>query len=387
MHRPSQIGFCLVLGLAGTVLAQTPTDATAAASTTDAPTMKALPSVSSHGIDFSGFVDVYYSLAFNHPASKFNVIRNFDVRTDRPSLNMAMFTMQHAPAPIGFRIDIGGGRALKLFHATEPSAARDAWEHIFQAYVSLKPTPMKGFQVDFGKFVTSAGAEVTETHLNWNYSRALLYANGPYYHTGFRTVMPVHKNFTAGVQVVNGWNNIKDNNDAKTVGLTGALTTSKVNWFNNYYVGSEKPETVGGVKMSTAGLRHFWDTVVAVNPNSTVNFLFNFDYGVEKFPGASSAKFYGYSTAMRVMPNSRFAFSPRFDWYKDRDGFITGKAQTLKSLTVTGDWKFIEGILGRLEYRGDHSNLPFFDRGNEPGSSKNQHTLLAGLILYFSPKK
>lgn len=32
--------------------------------------------------------------------------------------------------------------------------------------------------MDFGKFYTSAGAELTETHLNWNYSRSLIYANG-----------------------------------------------------------------------------------------------------------------------------------------------------------------------------------------------------------------
>ena len=93
------------------------------------------------------------------------------------------------------------------------------YKHVLQAYVSLKPTNWHGVQVDFGKFVTSAGAEVTETHLNWNYSRSLLFANGPYYHFGLRTTAPLSKNFTAGVQLVNGWNNVEDNNAAKTVGL------------------------------------------------------------------------------------------------------------------------------------------------------------------------
>src|SRR5262245_2836003 len=322
----------------------------------DSNPLPALPSYRANGIDFSGLADVYYSLNFNHPATHFNATRNFDVRADRPSLNMAKFTMEHSPGPIGFKLEIAGGRAMEIIHATEPSAARGTWEHIFQAFVSLKPAKMKGFQADFGKFVTSAGAEVTETHLNWNYSRSFLFANGPYYHTGLRTSLPVSKNFTAGVQLVNGWNNTKDNNSSKTVGLTAALTTPKVNWFNNYYVGNEKTDKIDGPEIDAPGLRHFYDTVVAVNPSTTITFLFNFDYGVEMNPGAAAFRFYGFSVANRIVLNSRFTISPRYDWYKDRDGFITTKRQTLQAFTLTGDWRFMEGILGRFEFRSDWSD-------------------------------
>ena len=39
--------------------------------------------------------------------------------------------------------------------------------------------------MDFGKFVTSAGAEVIESKDNWNYSRSLLFAYAiPYWHFG-----------------------------------------------------------------------------------------------------------------------------------------------------------------------------------------------------------
>ena len=111
----------------------------------------------------------------------------------------------------------------------------------------LSLTSWQGVQFDFGKFVTSAGAEVTETHLNWNYSRSLLFANGPYYHFGVtHRRARCRSNFTAGVQLVNGWNNVEDNNAGKTVGFTTALTTSKINWANIYYVGNEKTDTVGG---------------------------------------------------------------------------------------------------------------------------------------------
>jgi len=37
--------------------------------------------------------------------------------------------------------------------------------------------------------------------------------------------------------------------------------------------------------------------------------------------------------------------------------------------------------------RWDWSDVPFFDRGATPGTYKNQDTLLAGLVLYFSAKE
>ncbi len=73
----------------------------------------------------------------------------------------------------------------------------------------MKPPKAKGFEMDFGKFVTSAGAEVIEAMTNWNYSRSLLFVNAiPYWHFGARTSMPVSKTDTVGFQLVNGWNNV-----------------------------------------------------------------------------------------------------------------------------------------------------------------------------------
>lgn len=333
-------------------------------------------------ITFSGLVDAYYSLNFNHPASKNNVIRNFDVKANQFSLNMAKLSVEHTPDPVGFKLELAAGRAMDVFHATDP-AGSEVVKHVFQAYVSLKPEKWKGIQLDFGKFVTSAGAEPTETHLNWNYSRSLLYANGPYYHMGARLSVPLSSYFTAGVQLVNGWNNVEDNNSGKTGGLTFGLTTSKLNIFHTYYFGNEKTDTVDGVKVDAPGMRHFWDTVVAVNPSGRISGTFNFDYGIDKNPLATDAHFYGFSAMARFAVNDMIQFSPRYDWYKDRDGFITGVAQTLQEFTFTGDVKLPKGFLMRAEYRRDWSSQPFFDHGNERANWMSQPTALVGMIAVF----
>lgn len=344
------------------------------------------PAFSAGPIKFSGLVDAYYSLNFNHPATRNNSIRNFDVKANQFSLSFAKLTMEHDADPVGFKFELGAGRAMDVFHATDPAGV-EVVKHILQAYATVKPASWKGLQVDIGKFVTSAGAEVTEAHLNWNYSRSLLYANGPYYHFGLRSTMPLNENFTVGAQLINGWNNVEDNNSGKTAGLTAAVTTPMVNWFNNYYFGNEKTDTMDGVKLHAPGLRHFYDTVLNLNPSGRVSGLFNFDYGVDRVPGALDNKFYGFSVATRVLANEYFGISPRYDWYKDRNGFITGTEQTLQEFTLTGDFRLKEGFNMKLEYRRDWSNQPFFDRGNEPGSARSQSTLLAGFIVFFGPDR
>lgn len=328
-------------------------------------------------VEVSGLVDGYYSLNFEHPASRNNVVRNFDVKANQFSLNMAKLVLVHDADPVGIRVDFAFGRSMDIFHASEPKDAPQILRNLEQAFVTWKPKEAKGLQVDFGKFVTSAGAEVTETHANWNYSRSLLYALGPYYHFGLRTAMPVNKWWTAGFQVVNGWNDVEDNNTGKSFGITSAMTGGKVSWFNNYYFGPEKADT-------NQGWRHFYDTVVGVNPTSKLSFLGNFDYGVEKAaPGSKDQTFWGISGNARYAFNDWFAVSPRLEYYRDEDGFITGKKQSLKELTLTGEFKMKKGLLARLEYRRDMSDQPFFDRGNGPATSKTQTTLLLGIIAYF----
>jgi len=150
--------------------------------------------------------------------------------------------------------------------------------NIEQAFISFKPPKGKGFQLDFGKFVTSAGAEVIETKDNWNYSRSILFAWAiPYYHFGVRTSVPMGKIFTGGVQLVNGWNNVEDNNSGKTIGLTGNFVGKKIPWFNSFYTGPENTA-------SNKGFRNLYDTNLLLTPCDAFNAYINYDYAKIKVP-------------------------------------------------------------------------------------------------------
>ena len=344
-----------------------------------APAAPPAPEWSIGPIDFSGLIDGYYGFNFNHPDSRRNQLRNFDVMANQFSLNMAKITLNHDADPLGFRLDLGFGRAFDMINGSEASPS--ILRNIEQAYVSLKPKKAKGFELDFGKFVTSASAEVIETNANWNYSRSLLFALAvPYYHFGLRATEPIGSHFTAGVQLVNGWNDVEDNNSGKTVGLVGNVTTSKFTWSNNYYVGPEKADT-------NKGLRHLYDTTLLLTPSPKANFYINYDYGIDKNILSGENRWVGVAGAARFALTDRFALAPRLEWFNDATGFATGTVQKLKEFTMTAEYKALEGVLARLEYRRDWSDVAYFDRGGTPGVWKNQPTLTAGVVAFFGPKR
>ena len=360
---------------------QTAPTATATAATAAVPPPAAPPSPWTRGgIDIYVLGDVYGDLNFNHPASGYNQLYNFNDKTNNAHLSFAKVSFEKASGILGFRVDAGTGRTVDIVGGADD--APRGFRYLEQMFVEFRPPKAHGIQIDFGKFVTSAGAEVIESNSNWNYSRSLLFAFAiPYYHFGVRATIPVTKTFSTGVQVVNGWNSLGVNNGIKTVGLVGNFTLKKGTWSNTYYTGPQQATPF------VNSYRQVFDSALVVNPNAKTSIYLNFDYGSDKLKLVPRSNWVGFAGAARFQLNNRFAFAPRLEVFDDRQGFATGAVQTVKAFTLTGEMKIREGVLSRLEYRRDMSDQPFFDRGAGVMVAKNQSTVTLGLIAFFGPKK
>jgi len=337
------------------------------------------------GVDWTGYVDGYGSLNNNHPTNAANAqsndLYNFNDRTDQFDLAEARITFNRNPAPVGVHADVIFGRANAFLH---PDTAKYDDDYLEQAYLSYTPKKTHGTEVDFGQFVTAAGAEVIEAKDNWNYSRSILFAWAiPYYHFGLRTSTPVTKTWTAGVQLVNGWNNTINGEGGPTGAITSTLTKPKYTWSADLYTG---PEKSGGVGM----YRNLLDTTLLLTPTSKFNAYINFDYGhnhtnaVGPLP-AVSAHWTGVAFAAHEQFTSLQAVAARVEFLQDKGGFATGLDQTVKEGTATYEHKFWKSrFLGRMEYRHDWSNEPFFHKSTNRLVDA-QSTLSLGMMAILSP--
>lgn len=384
LHVVSPILLCCVLAAA----------AHAQSTSAPAPTASPAPTWSVGGIDFSGFLDGYYSYNANRPSNaangQVNDLYNFNDKTDQFNLSAADLTLNHTPDPIGIHIDLLFGRTNDLIHS---SGDKSTDNYIEQAYISAVPPKAHGLEIDFGQFVTSAGAEIIPAMANWNYSHSLLFAWAiPYYHFGLRTSMPVTKQWTAGLQVVNGWNNVVNNNGGVTIGLTSAYTKPKYTWDLNYYTGPENNDT-------QKGYRNLIDTTLLLTPSPKFSAYLNYDYGQNHTPAATeegengpilvprqSPHWQGAAIAAHYQATAASAITGRLEYFDDNQGFSTGDKQAVKEFTATYEYKWMSGLLSRVEYRRDWSTFAFFHKGNAE-MVRAQSTVTVALIAFFGPKR
>jgi hypothetical protein len=330
------------------------------------------------GTELTGFVDAYYGWNFNREGP--TALRNFDVNHNEFSFNLAEVALEKKPTAdsrIGFRMDFDAGPTATMVNAYEPGGPQYL-DNVQQGYASVLAPVGKGLQVDFGKFVTPHGAEVIETRDNWNYSRGLLFALAiPYYHMGARVAYPVTEKVGVTGFVVNGWNNVRDNNSAKTVGASVSVKPNdRLSFIQNYMVGAEQPDNNDDV-------RHLFDTVVSYTLTPKISLMGNYDYGRDEVEG-ESVDWTGVAAYLKYQHTERLAFVPRFEVLWDNKAFTTGTPQTVKEITLTGEYKF-KGLISRVEYRTDFSDEPFFSKGD--GLRKDQTTLTLGILYAFTSAK
>ena len=329
---------------------------------------------------FTGSVDGLYSLNFDHPAERTNLLRNFDTKANAFTLQGANFGTQFTTSQFGFHLDAGFGQIYRTIGATDPR--RGANQYIGQLYASYRPIKGSNLQFDFGKFYTPVGAEVIDETTNFNHSRSLLFALGsPYYHFGLRATVPVTKSLTVGGVVVNGWNDVKDNNSGKTFGVTLTSTHAKWNWAQTYLAGPEKADT-------NHGFRYLYDSVLNVSPATWVQGYVEVLAGAEhraqgNFVDARYDRWNGVAFAAKFNPAKKWSISPRWEMYNDSTGFTSGLAQHLTEATLTGEYRPTQFMTWRLEYRQDRSNQSFFNNG----AKRTQQTLLVALLLYVKAER
>ena len=336
-------------------------------------------------LEVGGFVDFYGEYNFSQPLSRINQLRNFDFRHNRPDLNLAEISLLLPPKPLGFRLDLNyGPKTTNWIH----SADLTRWEflrYVQQFFISYKAPIGKGLTVDVGKFVTQHGAEVIETKDNWNYSRSLLFAWAiPYYHFGGRVGYTVNAKVTANAYLVNGWNNVWENNRGKTLGLQLVWTLHpKVVIVPNFMFGPEQAQ-------NTSRKRFLFDFVTTYSATDKLSLMFNYDYGADHTGTEERVSWTGIGGYARYALRPRLVIAPRLEWFNDHEGFTTGQAQSLVEMTLTGEFKIKDSLFkwvdddlsGRIEFRLDRSNIAFFESNS--GKKRNQVTFLLGLFYVFA---
>ena len=323
-----------------------------------------------------------YTYNFWNPDPSENAFRLFDHKANSLTLDLAQVQfMRDAPlGGVGFKLKVSAGETAKFIHSRglgikDGQAPADTSPFdLTEANIQYNAPLGKGLKVTFGKFATFLGAEVIEAKDNPNYSRSFLYNYAtPFTHTGLSVSYPFSEALTTALYLVNGWDNVEDNNSGKTLGFSLAWTpVEQLAMSFNVIYGPEQ-------KDNNSNNRFLFDWIATIKPIKNLSFILNADYGSEqKDPNAKGMDSYwaGVAGIVKYDFNDLFSLAFRGEFFNDQDGARTGTSQRLKEITLTPEFRVFKGLIIRPEYRYDWSDQKSFN-GNK---DKSQFTLALGVM-------
>jgi Putative beta-barrel porin-2, OmpL-like. bbp2 len=366
---------------------------------------------------FNVIFDGYYSYNFNRPVGAINLLRAYDVSSNSFSLNQAALVIESAPnlekgKRYGLRLDLQYGQATETVQGNAANEPRpQVYRPLWQAYGTYVFDVGKGLTVDFGKFASSLGYETNYTKDNFNYSRSYFFNFLPFYHFGFRSKLPINDKVTVMYHLMNGTQQSEDFNGFKSHHIALLVApTSRISGQLNYYFGQEQRDrnpalnptfapvasqpglSTDVIRPVPSGRLHILDTYYTFTATDKLTLGVEGDYVVGRvFRESPPSTVWGGAGYGRYQWTPKFALAGRFEYLGEKvspaGGLFSGVSQALKEFTFTGEYKFAEGFLGRVEYRRDFSNQPFF-LTEQPGVlKKEQKTATLGLVWWFGRKK
>ena len=364
------------------------------------------------GVQLSGYVDTSYSYNFAEPEAVTSDTTNAGATTTRTTRGRAFDTESNGftphvaklviekpesdSSPIGFRTDLFFGDDAEVIHATGAGIASDQFD-LEQAYVTAKAPLGAGVDFKVGKFVTLLGSEVIESPSNWNFSRSFLFLYSiPFTHAGALASYPLGEWGSVTGGVVNGWDNVDDNNKAKS--LIGNITLTPhegVSLALNGITGAEQ-------NSNSRERRTVLDLVATWQAMDKLAFMANYDFGHDGAvapTGYDSKEWSGLALYAKYDLTDKWSLAGRWEWFDDKDNFrsaltsaktvtiggtdtsFTPRDLNLTEWTLTSQWKLYEHLLARLEYRHDQaSQTVFLHHGTFDNS---QDTVSAEMVYHF----
>jgi hypothetical protein len=300
------------------------------------------------GLTVDAVVDGYYAYDFTRPPNRIRPFATQVSRHNEFNLNLALVRAQLAEERLRASFGLATGTYVEANYAAEP----DLLKNIFEAYAGVN---LGGDNwLDVGVFPSHIGFEYAISTLNPTYTRSLMAEYSPYYETGARLTLQPNDRFTVAVVVVNGWQIIRETNDAKSAGVQLVYKPSErlvLNYSN--YVGDEAPDFDEDDPDSR--IRFFNDFYAQLTLSDEATVTAAFDIGTQDRAGDEDATWYTGALVGSVALAPRWAVGGRLEFFHDPDQAVvsTGVDEGFEVIggSLNLDYKPIERAWVRLEGR------------------------------------
>ncbi|SNC68026.1 Putative beta-barrel porin-2, OmpL-like. bbp2 [Hymenobacter gelipurpurascens] len=338
--------------------------------------------VAAKPLTFYGFVDGYYGYDFKHVDTNnrpsFLYSHN---RQNEFAVNNAILGLRYNDGNVRGALGLHAGTYVAANYANEDPALR----HLYEAYAGFRP--LRKAWLDVGIFTSHIGFESAISKDNWTLTRSLSAENSPYYETGARLIYEVAPQLTLTALVLNGWQNIRENNQGKALGTQIQWKpTDKLLINSSTFYGNDQLQDVPKRR------RYFHDFYVtyAVTDHWSVAGVFDVGKQEQATRGSRPDTWHTGAAFVRYQPTPQWAIAGRAEYYYAKHGVIINAVTpamidadfNTKAASLTIDYLPTSHVTARLEGRTFYSRSAFLlDRNNQP--TNNYGNLTSSIAISF----
>lgn len=317
-------------------------------------------------VTFGGFIDTYYAYDFNKPTpadrsyGSPGTLASTANRHNEFNLGLVHLDGKLSADRLRGRLALQAGTSVQANYLGEVAnssvLAGSLVRHIQEATIGYRLG--ENLWLDAGIYFSHIGAESFISRDNWTYTRSLLAEFSPYYQTGVKLGYQASPAWGFQFHILNGWQNIYDNNRGKAVGTQVAYAPN-AHWSFTY-------NTFFGQEVGTQW-RLLNDWLAKYVVNDALQLSASFDLGLQRKPGVSRAStWYGLALLARYQLTPKVSVSWRVERYSDPDRVIVqptdpAAAFVVNSASVNLDYELVKPLVWRNEarvYRGRDAVFP-----------------------------
>ncbi len=265
-------------------------------------------------VDFSGYIETYYSYDFNKPETKQrqSFLYNHN-RHNEFNVNVAMLKSSISYDNYYAKIAVHTGTYVQDNYSNEDV------KFLNEAYIGAYLDKNQTTSVDVGVFASHIGFETATSAGNLNVTRSILAENSPYFLSGIRFNYKPNDKWTFVGILNNGWQRInKTNRDAlPAFGSQIVYKPSSKSTFNwSTFIGDEPI----GTDLRTRYFNNlYWDCQWTDKWRT----ILGFDYGLQKqISGEEYANWYSPVLIAQYSFDKKWQLSYRSEYYQDKENVI-----------------------------------------------------------------